>query len=215
MTTEVEQLAAQLSDTFARREGADVRPWLFPSLLQLLARGEAVTTTDVAAASGKSVEEVDQALSALPDAEFDDQGRVVGYGITLRPTPHRFEVDGQQLYTWCALDTLIFPAVLGRPARIESPCHSTGAPVRVTVAPTGVTSVEPSTSVVSIVTPEDLSRLRSAFCNEVHFFSSPAAAREWLERHPGATVLPVSEAFELGRRLNQELGAGAGPVECC
>jgi hypothetical protein len=39
------------------------------------------------------------------DTEYDAHGRVVfGSGLTLRPNPHRFEVDGRTLYTWCALD---------------------------------------------------------------------------------------------------------------
>ena len=52
----------------------------------------------------------------------------LGWELTLRPTPHGFNVDGKQLYTWCALDTLFFPAVIGRPARVESPCAATALP---------------------------------------------------------------------------------------
>jgi alkylmercury lyase len=65
-------------------------------------------------------------LADLPDLETDEQGRIVGSGLTLRPTPHRFALDGRQLYTWCALDTLIFPVVLGQGATVESPCHGAG-----------------------------------------------------------------------------------------
>lgn len=63
-----------------------------------------------------------QMLADLPDLETDVQGHIVGSGLTLRPTPHRFTIDGRQLYTWCALDTLIFPAVLGQVATVEAPC---------------------------------------------------------------------------------------------
>lgn len=41
----------------------------------------------------------------------------------------------------------------------------------------------------------------STFCNQVHFFASSAAAQTWLQERPGASVLPVCEAFDLGRRL--------------
>ena len=85
------------------------------------------------------------------------------------PYPHRFEVDGKQLYAWCALDTLMFPALIGRTAHIASPCHGTGKSVRLTVEPDRVVSVEPSTAVVSIVTPHEMASVRSAFCNDVHF----------------------------------------------
>lgn len=47
----------------------------------------------------------------MPDTECDSHGRILGRG-DLVPTPHRFELAGQTLYTWCALDTLIFPTIL-------------------------------------------------------------------------------------------------------
>ncbi len=38
---------------------------------------------------------------------------VVGWGLTFIPTPHRFRVNGHTFYTWCALDALTIPALLG------------------------------------------------------------------------------------------------------
>ena len=166
-------------------------------------------------ASGRSTAQVRQALAAAPDTEYDDAGRIVGAGITLNPTPHRFEVDGQQLYTWCALDTLVFPAVLGKPATVSSPCHATGELVRVQVAPDGVTSVDPATAVVSLVAPDDCCEVRSAFCNQVHFFSSREAALPWLAEHPGASVVPVAAAYRLGRPIIDTLLGNRDPADCC
>ncbi|MCQ4438245.1 organomercurial lyase, partial [Clostridioides difficile] len=54
------------------------------------------------------------ALEQAVSTEWDDYGNVVGYGLTLRETPHTFEVDGRRLYTWCAFDTLFFPALIDR-----------------------------------------------------------------------------------------------------
>ncbi|HKC84179.1 MAG TPA: organomercurial lyase, partial [bacterium] len=31
---------------------------------------------------------------------------------------------------WCALDTLIYPSLLGVEAEVVSPCHASGTPVR-------------------------------------------------------------------------------------
>ena len=86
-------------------------------LLRLLADGDPVTVQQLSVAAGRTIDEVRLGLAAMQDTEYDDQGRIVGQGLTLRPTPHRFTVDGEELYTWCALDTLIFPALLDRPAR--------------------------------------------------------------------------------------------------
>jgi alkylmercury lyase len=189
-------------------------PWLWPALLRALADGEPVVLDDLAAATGRNVADVRVGLAALADTEYDKQGRVVGHGITLRSTAHSFQVDGRQLYTWCALDTLIFPAVIDRTALISSLCHATRTPVRVEVDPHQVVSVEPADTVVSILTPDGRASVRSAFCNQVHFFASPTAAAPWLREHPDASVLPVREAFGLGRRLTATLLTGDGPG-CC
>ena len=214
MSTDIEDLAARIGDSLGP-DSANMPPWLWRPLLHLLALGEPVTVDDLAAATGRTADEVRQALAGLADTEYDEQGRVIGHGITLRPTPHRFTVDGRQLYTWCALDTLLFPAVLGHPARVQSPCHGTGVPVHLTVEPDKVTSVQPATAVVSIVTPDACSSIRTAFCDQVPFFASPAAAQPWLDRHPGATTLPVAAAFALGGPLTQTLLTADGEGGCC
>ncbi|MDQ6754035.1 MAG: organomercurial lyase, partial [Actinomycetota bacterium] len=83
-------------------------------------------------------------------------------------------------------------------ARIASTCHATGVPVRLSVGASGVTDVEPATAVVSLVNPEDMTSVRSAFCNQVHFFASHEAAKPWLDAHPGGSVVPVAEAHRIG-----------------
>ena len=171
--------------------------------VDLLARGKPVTPEEIAAvASRKSPEEVRAALEQFPSAEWDEQGWVVGLGLTLRLTPHRFEVEGRStLFAWCALDALLFPVLLGRPARIESPCRSTGEPVRIEVTPAGIEAAEPSSAEVSIIAARDLASFRSVGCNNTHFFSSPEAASRWLEKHQEASILSVEDAFRLGRLL--------------
>ncbi|MDV8128872.1 organomercurial lyase MerB [Rhodococcus qingshengii] len=211
MNSPIQQLADRLNDTLGT---AHTQPWLWPSLLRLLAHGEPVTLDQLATATGRSAEEIRHALQAMPDTEYDEHGRIIGSGITLKPTPHRFETGGATLYTWCALDTLIFPAVLGRTAQVTSPCHTSGTPVRLTVEPDRVAHLDPATAVVSVVTPDAPDSIRTAFCNQVHFFASADAARGWLDTHPGATVLPVVDAYALGRPLTQQLLTGDTPPSC-
>lgn len=170
---------------------------------------------DLAAATGRPVEDIRAALEAMPDAEYDGSGRIVGMGLTQRSTRHRFEVDGEQLYTWCALDTLIFPTLLGASARIQSAYDSASTPVRLRAGSSGVTGVEPATAVVSLINPEDISSVRSSFCNQVHFFASPEEAEPWLENHPEGTAIPVEEAYRLasdmaGKMLPQTCAQDTG-----
>jgi alkylmercury lyase len=182
-----------------------MQPWLWLPLMKLLALGDPVDVADLAAATGRTDEEIRAALEAMADTEYDGSGRIVGQGLTQRPTQHRFEVNGEQLYTWCALDTLIFPTLLGAPARIESSYKSTGTPVRVRVDSSGVASVKPATAVVSLVNPEDMSSVRSSFCNQVHFFGSPEEAGPWLVNHPDGTVIPVAEAYGLASTMAEKM----------
>jgi len=189
---------------------------LLVPLLRLLVEGDPVTVEQLADASGQSLDAVRRGLAAVPDTEYDDHGRIIGQGLTLRPTNHRFTVAGEELYTWCALDTLIFPELLGRSARVESVSPASGETIRVTVEPErGVTRVDPATAVVSLVNPEQISAIRSSFCNQVHYFTSPQDAAGWLAEHPDAEVFPVAEAHQIGAALTTEFLARLGTTPVC
>lgn len=212
MDTDIQQFATRFNDSLSAAPGAQL--WLLRPLLTLLAAGEPVTVDQLIAAADRTAAEVRQALATMSDIEYDTDGRIIGYGLTFNPTPHRYESGGRTFYTWCALDTLAFPAILGRTARVTSPCRATGEPVRLTVTPEGITSVEPATAVVSLVTPDAPTSIRSAFCNQSHFFAGPEAAKEWLAEHPGARVLPVA-AYEVGRPVVEQILTGVSRTGCC
>lgn len=215
MTDTGPQLADRLRSSLLSSRGIDQDKWVLPSLLPLLAQGRPVTAAELAGAAGRPEPDVQQALSRQVDLETDEQGRVVGYGLTLRPTAHALEVDGVHLYTWCALDTLMFPALLDRAASVMSSCHTTGASVRLTVTPTGVCELDPPGAVVSLVTPDAPASVRAAFCHQVHFFASGDAAAPWLADHPEATVVGVREGHRLAQPLVQALLGSDGPASCC
>jgi alkylmercury lyase len=213
-------LGQQLTATTQRGLDTDI---LLP-LLRLLAQGDPVPIEGLAKATGLDPAAVRERLAAVPDTEYDEAGAIIGQGLTLRPTPHRFTVDGQELYTWCALDTLIFPTLLGRPARVESVSAGNGAPIRLRMDPAnGVTGLEPATAVVTVLNPEEPGSIRSSFCNQVHFFTDPEDSRDWLAEHPAGQALPVTEAYALGRSLASTFAAepanvpgnACGPTDCC
>jgi len=171
------------------------------ALLHELAEGRAVSREALASALRWPVERVTRALERATDTEYDDEGNIVGYGLTLRETPHALAIDGRRLYTWCALDTLIFPAVLGRTARVVSHCAATRAPIVLTVTPDGIDRAEPSDPVMSLVVPGPTIDLRHSFCCHVHFFASAFAADGWRSRHVGTEIASIQEASRLGRDL--------------
>ena len=193
-----------LTDRLASPDtGLEAALWV--PLMRLLSQGDPVDIADLAAAAGRTIPEVRAALAAVPDTEYDGEGRIIGQALTLRPTQHRFEMNGKQLYTWCALDTLIFPALLGATARVESACHATGAPILLNSGAGSVTGVQPATAVVSLINPEDMSSIRSAFCNQVHFFASAETAQPWLDANTDGSIVPIAEALRLGTAMAEAL----------
>jgi alkylmercury lyase len=180
---------------------------LAPHAIRLLAKGEPVDLERLATASGWRVEDIDAALDEQTSAERDEHGRLVGLALTLRPTSHRFTVDGRTLYAWCASDTLMFPAILGRPGTVDSTCPRTGQPIHVELTPERVERVDPAGAVVSAVRPTGtLADVRTQTCHHGHFFSSSAAAARWRNEHPDGYLLSVGEAFRLDRQVITQLG---------
>jgi alkylmercury lyase len=138
---------------------------------------------------------------------------LVGFGLSLRPTEHRYTVAGRTLYTWCATDTLLFTVILGQPALAESICPATGQPIRLELRPDTVVSVEPPEAVVTQRHRGELvGDLRTDVCDHGHFFASPAAAATWSAEHPEGQVLGVPEAFDHSRAACEELGWSTAQV---
>jgi alkylmercury lyase len=178
-----------------------------PHLLRLLARGTPVRIDEIAALAERPKAEVERLLRSQPGTEWDDEGDVVGFGLTTRPTQNRYVVAGRTFYTWCASDTLMFTAILGKPAVAESTCPISGEAIRVELRPDVVVSVQPPDAVVSQRHRSELiADLRAEVCDHGHFFASPTAASGWAAAHPEGKVLSVAEAFEHGRQACAELG---------
>lgn len=172
-------------------------PGLMPATLRLLARGTPVTVAELAATVGVDITDLQDAPGGQ-DIEYDDQHRIVGWGLSLIPTPHTFIVEGRRLYTWCAADTLLFPAIIGSRAEVESRCPATDAIIRLSVDPQdGVIDLCPVTAVISIPVLDelDVSQVRASCCNPGRFFATAAAAADWLAQYPAGTVLPIADAY--------------------
>jgi len=110
------------------------------------------------------------------------------------------EVDGRELSTWCAWDTLIIPEVLGQTVEVTSRSPGDGHPISLIAAPEGPRDVSPPEAVVSFVPirSDFVNNTIQSFCHYVHFFPSAESAEEWKKDHEGGFVLPVNEAYRLG-----------------
>lgn len=208
LTNGIEQLAVDLGKSSCRCHSGTAANGLgcialHQRLLRLLAQGEPVSVEALAGVVGQLPSEVAQAIQQNMNVEYDEAGNIIAAALSLQPTPHKVEIDGRILYTWCALDALMYLPLLEQPVQVESPGAVTGLPIRMTVTPQGVENVQPETAVVSIVKPKPDLWIREAFCNDVHFFSSPETAASWLAEHQEATIIPVDKAFILGQQLLQ------------
>ena len=176
------------------------------ALYRLLAAEAPVSAAELAARTGMPVARVDELLGAWPEVFRDDEQRVVAFGgLSLEPSPHAFEVDGRQLYTWCAWDALFLPELLGRTVAASSECPTTGDAIELTVKPGGVERVVPSGAVLSMRAPTDCcvgDDLIANFCQHVHFFASRDAAERWRAERADGFILSIEDGFELGRLAN-------------
>jgi alkylmercury lyase len=185
---------------------------LLPHLVRLLSSvGEAVTVERAAETGGWRVEQVRAELARHPGVDWDTDGRIVGFGATLRPTRHRFIPDqGRTIYGFCASDALTYPIILDQPGVIESICPVTGRHIRVDATPDRVTWADPATTVVSRIRPDTaVADVRAEICALGSFFASADDAADWHTHHPDGTLVPVREDFEVNREAMIELGWAA------
>jgi alkylmercury lyase len=172
-----------------------------------LARGMAASLVEIAEDAGIDTEKAQRILSDWIGVYSDEAKRVTGFwGLTIAKMKHGFEVEGAQLYTWCAWDTLFLPELLGKSARVDSICVASGEPVRLRISPKRVESVDPGSVCISFLTP-DSSRFQQDivqnFCHYIHFFRSRKDGEAWIAKTPGTFILSLDEATELARRKNQ------------
>jgi alkylmercury lyase len=182
-------------------------------LYKQLALGEPVRIESLCDAMGAPIEEI---TTLLQDEQlkgwvfYDDEGRVIGFrGLAVREMPHRFEVDGRTLYTWCAIDSLFIPEMLGKSASVESRDPHTGTVIKLTVSPDGVKFVEPANAVMSIligdteVVKTEPTRVMASFCHHIFFLESAETGAEWAAQHgEGTFLVTLDDGFALGKRLN-------------
>ncbi|MGH2951204.1 MAG: organomercurial lyase, partial [Solirubrobacterales bacterium] len=121
------------------------------ALYRHLADGEPVAAAALAAHLDGDEAEIAATLERWPGVYRSEAGHVVAFGgLAIPEMPHRFRIDGRQLYTWCAWDALFIPELIGRTAEVESRSPASGERVSLTVAPERVLAVEPRQAVVSM-----------------------------------------------------------------
>ena len=176
---------------------------------RMLAEGEPVSPSLVAELLHLSKDSVMEALNHMGGVFFDDDGCIVGYlGLTpIHKMPFQFQVNGHNMFTWCAWDSLFIPPIIDKSVLVKTECPITNEEIQLTVTPDGVKDITPSTTVMSYIETET-DKIRSdviqSFCHHVLFFSSEEAGEKWITEQEGKHFLmSIQDAYKLGRIKNQ------------
>jgi alkylmercury lyase len=212
----LETLAKRLSDC-ARCGPQDV----CRQIVQHVARGKPVTRAVLSASLQMSQHHLSKQMVHLPNVELDQAGNILGWGLTLVPTLYRLQMREQELYAWCAFDTIQLPPVLQAEARVHSACTVTGHPISFVVSAEGaIRDLTPAEARLSLIVPEHCgdagdnggaTSVRATFCQQSLFFASEQAASTFLAAHLEAIFLSLEEAAHLswliatGRFINTHL----------
>jgi alkylmercury lyase len=213
--TDLSKIASQLNDAGIPPRFEPHQSQLLIKVWRMVAQGVPVSQEQIALLASEINMPLDSATLFLRQiSEFDKSGNVVGiFGLSQNKHPHRFQLNGNMLHTWCAWDSLFLPVMINESAKIESKCPVTGEIISITLSPDMVEKIDPTNAVLSIVIPdvkEDsvkvVEEIWMIFCHHVFFFSSPDVANAWLEdKKTNATVLTVEEGFQLGQLTFKEL----------
>ena len=169
-------------------------------MYRALAEGKPVSAAHLADIAGVPMELAEAIFEQGRElgGEWDAEGRLLGNVLTLIPTPHHFRVNGNELDTWCSMDAIHLPGLLGQPAEVDSVDPITGQAIHLTIPPDGVPTYRPAETVLTIVlSGGDRSGPQSPLCQQMHFFASRESAATWLRDHPNATIMSVEEVYQL------------------
>ena len=198
-----------LADGYLARNTADIQR-LSLAAYRLLARGAPVSVAELSETLAMTGAQASVLLETLPPSvlDYDEDGRIVAFiGLSLAPTAHSFVLGERHLYTWCVLDALFLPELLGQRARVATTCPGSGAAIALEIAPDRIVAASPPGVVMSAIAPDTQScgdDLRGAFCSHVNLFASAEVFAKWARRRQGIDCVPLSEAFDLARARNRE-----------
>ena len=60
----------------------------------------------------------------------------------------------------------------------------------------------PAGLVVSMLPARESDDFIHTFCHQIHFFGSEAEGERWIAEREGVFLMPLADAFELGRLIN-------------
>ncbi len=139
--------------------------------------------------------------------ERDDEGHIVGLGLTHNPTAHEVTIGGARKWTWCAMDALIFTIVLNTPIAVSSTAPESGTVIRLQASSSGITEADPAEAVVTQRVPvpgqADFSTKISIWgaCHHSFFFPNHTEAEHWAAGRDDIAILSLDDGFAAARDM--------------
>jgi len=167
-------------------------------LLRLLGEETSVSPEQLATATHHTRSEIEAFLQSTDLVVCRDRS------IDLSPDPHLIHLESKTLTVACALDTLVYPVLLGRSAHVASTCPATGTQIRLTVTPECIEDLDPANTVISLRMPgpeTNVCNVRETVCHYGHFFVDRKHASTWPGLHPEAVLLSVEEGAQLAHEI--------------
>ena len=160
------------------------------------------TVADEAGLSTDAALEAVDLIVSVGMAELE-AGMIVGMdGLTTRRTRHGLNLDGVELWTWCAYDIVGIAAALGAEAVGRTQCGACGRSIEVVIR-----EGEPESTAVGWLPDESCSNVMAEFCPSALLFCSRAHLDEWRTGRataPGA-ALDIENLAERGRTFWRQL----------
>lgn len=150
-----------------------------------------VTAGQIAVRVGVGEAEVTKLLAdfdSVGRVRFDDDARVVGIaGLSIVPTRHRLELQGDMRWTWCALDAIGILGALHRDATFTTQVPDSDRELTVTFTAEGPA---PTAAVVFMADGYGSDSVVDTWCPTVNLFPDADAADTWAEAH-GVSGRPI------------------------
>lgn len=154
-------------------------------------------------------------------AAFDEAGLEVGREalVSDEPTRHQADLGSETVHTYCLMDGLVLPFVVGGDVELATSDPWTGEAIRVHVDRDGL-EASPETAVMSVGAPPmaeedggpglpadlDHDRAHDNLCPYINGFRTRENHQAWADEHRAvaSTAVPVDAAYELARGFVQE-----------
>lgn len=164
--------------------------------------GKPASIDTLALKSGIAVDQTRQYIMGMADRGIlvmDKDENVVGsHGLSVIPTKHHLNINGQNLFTWCAIDAVGIAAALELEAKIVSKCFQCNETIEIDMANGKIINCNQKDTRIWVVEADLNQPIVCCTCPQINFFCSKEHFNEWYKNQNKGKLLSLTEAVKLG-----------------